>query len=86
VAAGGRVAVSGNLGTKTTTNGVADAADVTFTAVTGDSVEAVVLYRHTGTEGTSELIAYIDTATGLPTTPSGGDITIQWNANGIFKL
>jgi hypothetical protein len=86
VAAGGRVAVSGNLASKTTTSGVADAADVTFTAVTGDSVEAIVLYRHTGTEGTSELIAYIDTATGLPTTPSGGDITVQWNASGIFKL
>jgi len=65
-----------------------DAADVTYTAVTGDPSEAVVVYKDTGVEGTSQLIAYIDTATGLPVTPNGGDITIQWDngINKIFKL
>ena len=89
IPSGARIAVSSALGSKTVTNGVADAADVTFTAVTGASVEAIVLYKHTGTESTSRLIAYIDTASsGLPVTPNGGDITIQWDngANAIFKL
>lgn len=83
-----RVATSGALASKTVTAGVADAADVTFSAVTGDTVEAIVLYKDTGVESTSRLIAYIDSATGLPVTPNGGDITVQWDsgANKIFKL
>jgi len=83
-----RVATSGALTSKTVTDGVADAADVTLSSVTGDTCEAIVIYKHTGTESTSRLIAYIDTATGLPVTPNGGDITIQWDsgANKIFKL
>ena len=82
------IATSGNLGTKSVTDGVADAANVTFTSVTGDEAGAIVLYRDTGNKATDELIAYIDSATGLPVTPNGGDITIEWDdgANKIFKL
>lgn len=88
IPAGERVATSGNLASKTTTLGVFDAADVTFTSVTGDVSEALVIYNDTGTDTTSELIAYIDTGTGLPVTPNGGDITITWDsgANKIFKI
>lgn len=87
-AAGSRVATSGNLGSKTVTAGVADAADVTFSAVTGDQSESIDIYQDTGSEATSRLIANIDTATGLPVTPNGGDITVTWDsgANKIFKL
>lgn len=83
-----RVATSGNLTSKTSTAGVADAADVTFTAVTGDVSEALIIWQDTGVEATSRLIAYIDVATGLPVTPNGGDITVQWDngSNKIFKL
>lgn len=83
-----RVATSPNLSSKTTTDGVADAADVTFSLVTGDQSEAIVIYQDTGVETTSRLIAFIDTATGLPVTPNGGDITVQFDngANKIFKL
>jgi hypothetical protein len=82
-----RVATSAALGTKSTTAGVFDAADITFSAVTGDQSEALVIYQHTGTEGTSRLIAFFDTGvTGLPVTPNGGDITITWNASGIFAI
>ena len=83
---GARETHSGNLASKTNVLGVCDAADVTFSAVSGDVSEAVVVYRDSGVAGTSELIAYIDTATGLPVTPNGGDITITWNASGIFSL
>lgn len=87
-AAASRVATSGNLANKTVTNGVADADDITFTAVSGDQFESFDLYKDTGTESTSRLICNIDTATGLPSTPSGGDITIRWDSgsNRIFKL
>tara|TARA_R110000868_G_scaffold243382_1_gene499313 strand:- start:1238 stop:1654 length:417 start_codon:yes stop_codon:yes gene_type:complete len=74
--------------TKSYTNGVFDGGDITFTAVTGNSVEALVLYRkNAGANTTWRLIAYIDTSvTGLPVTPNGGDITVTWNASGIFAL
>lgn len=77
------------LANKTSTDGIADADDATFTAVPGTtSIEAIVIYKDTGVAGTSPLIAYIDTATGLPFTTSGGDETISWDggANKIFKL
>lgn len=75
------------IGSKTFTDGVFDGADVTFTTVTGASIEALVLYVDTGAAGTSPLVAYIDTSvTGLPVTPNGGDISITWNASGIFAL
>lgn len=79
------VATSGNFANKTTTAGVADADDITLTSVTGDSCEALVIYRDTGVSGTSPLIAYID---GFSVTPNGGNIIIQWDsgANKIFKL
>ncbi len=88
IPAGARIATSGNLANKTVTGGVFDADDVTFTTVSGVQSEAIVLYRDTGDAATSNLIAYIDTATGLPITPSGGNIVVQWDngANKIFKL
>jgi hypothetical protein len=88
IAAPARVAVSSALQNASKTLGVADADDITWSSVTGDESEEVVGYQHTGTESTSLLIFYIDTASGLPVTPNGGDIEVQWDAgaNKIFKL
>lgn len=88
IAAGARIATSAALSAKTKALGVAGAANVVYSAVTGASIEAIVVYQDTGVEGTSRLIAYIDTATGLPVTPNGGDINLNWDAgvNKIFKL
>lgn len=74
--------------TKTYTDGVFDGGNVTFTAVSGATVEALVIYvKNAGANTTWRLVAYIDTSvTGLPVTPNGGDITITWNASGIFAL
>lgn len=75
------------IGSKTVTSGTFDGADVTFSAVSGSSVEALVIYVDSGSAATSPLVAYIDTSvTGLPVTPNGGDISIVWNASGIFTL
>lgn len=83
-----RIAGPVTLTAKATTGGAADAADVTFTSVSGASIEAIVIYADTGTESTSPLLAYIDTATGLPITPNGGDIIVTWDngTNKIFKV
>jgi hypothetical protein len=88
IAVGARIATSGNFTAKDATAGVADAADLSFASVTGNSVEALVIYQDTGVATTSRLIAYIDTATGLPVTPNGGGINVVWDAgaNKIFKL
>lgn len=88
IGTGARITTSGAFTGKATTGGAADANDVTFTSVTGASIEAIVLYKDTGTDSTSPLIAFIDTATGLPITPNGGDIIVTWDngANKIFKL
>jgi hypothetical protein len=86
--------LSGIVGTdqeilsKTQVNGVFDGSDLTFPSVSGASAEAIVLYRrNAGANTTWPLIAYLDTGhTGLPVTPNSGNITITWNASGIFKL
>lgn len=78
---------SNALASKTFTDGTFDAADITFTAVSGNTVEAIVLFLDTGAPSTDKLICYIDSASaGLPVTPNGGDINITWNASGIFSL
>jgi hypothetical protein len=77
------------LGTKTAgtvATGVFDAADTTFTALTGDASESLILFEDSGSEATSDLIAFWDTATGLPLTPNGGDVVVTWNASGIFTF
>lgn len=91
VPAASRTAISPTLSGRTAAlpvGGVADADDVIFVAVTGPESEALIIYQDTGVDTTSRLIAYIDTATGLPVLPNGGDITVAWDngANRIFML
>lgn len=88
VAGGAIIAAAVTLGSKTATGGAADAGDVTFSAVTGTSIEAIIIQKFVTNAADSPLLAYIDTATGLPITPNGGDIIVQWDngTNKIFKL
>lgn len=78
------------LTTKTYTAGVFDAADVTFTAFANGavSVEGIVVYIDDGAaDASSRLVLFLDASiTGMPFTPSGADVTISWNASGIFAL
>ena len=72
--------------------GVCDSSDVstTLTTVPGaaGACNYIAIFKDTGVDGTSLLIALIDTGTGLPITPNGGDvvITLDNGANKIFKL
>lgn len=81
---------SAALATKTVTAGVADAADIALVATAAVACNAIVIFKHTGADATARLIVYIDTATGLPFTPSAGQtVNITWaDAAGvkIFKL
>jgi len=47
-----------------------------------------VFYRkNAGANTTWRLVAYVDTGgTGLPVTPNGGNINLNWNASGIIGL
>lgn len=89
ITAGARIQVSANLSSKTVGTvaaGVFDHADYVFTAVTGASVESLDYYKHSGVESTSPLLFNIDSATGLPVTPNGGDITWAPHATGVLEI
>ena len=78
-----------DLASKTVTSGVFDAGNVTFTAVaSGSTIDAIVLFLNTGTAGNDTLVAYIDTDSGgaISQATNDGDITITWDASGIFAL
>jgi len=79
----GVVGTAVTLTSKVFTDGKFDSADVTFSAVTGNNAEAILLYIDTGTAGTSRLVALIDTvASGLPVLPNGGDVNVAPHATG----
>jgi hypothetical protein len=96
VATGTLVGTPVALASKTITAGVADAADTTWTAVpTGAACDTILIYQASAVTGGADVantaqrvICLIDTGTGLPVTPNGGDIISAWDngANKIFKL
>lgn len=88
ITAGARVATSTALTNPTITNGVISADNKTVASVTGSVVNTMVVYKHSGTESTSYLIAAIDTTTdsSLPYTPTGADVTVVWNPSGIVRI
>ncbi len=81
---GAIVADSANIASKTNTGGVLDAADLVFSSVSGSIATQFVMRKDTGTSSTSPLFFLWDTATNLPVTPNGGNITIQWAGSPNF--
>src|SRR6478736_925244 len=89
-------ATSSALTSKTVTGGVADAADVTFTAVTANaSNHSLLVFQASAVGGGADVaasaqrvIAWFDTGTLLPVVPNGGDIAVAWDngANKIFAV
>lgn len=96
VATGTIAATSAALGSKTSTGGVADAADFTFTAVAANaSAHSLLLFQSSAVTGGADVaqsaqrvVAWLDTGTLLPVTPNGGDITVAFDsgASKIFAL
>lgn len=85
VPAGARIGTATAIANTTVTDGVFDGDDVNMTAVSGDQFEHILVYKHTGTDATSNLVCLIDVTA---TTPNGGDILVQWDSgtNKIFKI
>jgi len=78
------VARSGALAGKTVTNGVFDANDATVTAVSGSAFAHVIVFDDTpATDAAKQLVAVFDITT---FTPTGGDISVVWNASGLFSI
>lgn len=63
-----------------------DAADVTWTALGAGTrqIAGLVVFRFVTNDADHVNIAYIDTG-GFPITANGGDLTVQWNAEGILQ-
>jgi hypothetical protein len=59
---------------------------LTYTAVAaGSTISELIVYVHNaGANSTWPLVVYFDTFTALAT--NGGNITVTWNASGIFQL
>lgn len=85
VAAGAKVAESSALTSPTIASGVFDTADFTWSTVTGDQSEIIMLWDDT--IANDRLIAYYDTGmTGMPVTPNGGNINVTVHSSGWFAL
>jgi hypothetical protein len=81
------VARSSALSSKTSVGGILNAAQGVFAALTGAQVLFLVVFKDTGTDATSPLLYYIDTATNMPFTPNGIDVDVQWDpTTGIFQV
>jgi len=74
----------------TITDGVLDAENETIVDYGSSGFDYLIIYESTGTAATSRLIAYIDSANGLPvsSTTDTISITIQWSdlVTKIFSL
>jgi hypothetical protein len=80
------IATSAPLTGTTSTNGVADADDITTESLSGDElITALVIIKDTGVPGTSRLVAYTDSGIGFPLTQSGGPVQIRWS-DGPYRI
>ena len=84
-----QVGATGTLANRSISAGLFSADDITFTSVAaGSTVQHVVVFQ-SGAAGVSDLlVAYFDTgsAGGISISTNDGDITVDWNASGIFTL
>lgn len=83
-----RKALASETVTDDTTNnrGEFDAADITWTALGAGTrqIAGLLLFKFVTNDAASPNIAWIDTG-GFPISANGGDITVQWNAEGILQ-
>ena len=83
-------ATSSVLSDRTTNNGIFDADNITIEDYGTSGFNYIIIFKDTGNSATSRLIAYIDTAAGLPVSSSSSTIsvTINWSdtVSKIFSL
>jgi len=73
---------------KSLSNGVFDANDFLCSGVPSSQIDHIILFKDTGVDATSILIAFFDDADILPFTPINESIEIRWSksVNRIFKI
>ena len=78
------------LGSPTVTNGTFDAADPTTNGLpSGDTITDVVVFKDTGSDASSVVMAHIDEDDGgsaLSLATDGSPVTAQFDAAGLFDL
>lgn len=84
VLAAARIGTTGALTGKTIASGVFDSDTGVIPSATGDTFEAIWIYKEGATEADSPLIAFLDGFT--PLTPNGNNINVSPNASGWFAL
>lgn len=75
---------SAALTSKTFANGTFDAADTSLTATVAAACNACVVFKHTGSDASARLIAYIDFSAFTPA--ASQSVNVAFNASGIFAL
>lgn len=80
-----RVDIAVSLTNKRFVFDAADADDLRFEYLIGAMVGALVLYKDSGEDDTSDLITYIGNCFGMPFLPNGGSVTITWD-RGLRKI
>ena len=85
VPVGDRIATAALTGAANTL-GLLTALGVTFPSLSGSQVTQAFIYHDTGVAATSTLLVYINQGTGLPFTPDGHDLDIDWSGQGIAHL
>jgi len=80
-------ATSSNLSGKTTSSGTFDANNLNVENYGNSGFAYIVIYKDTGVASTSRLLAYIDTATGLPAPATNEvvSITVNWSDD-VYKI
>ena len=66
-----------------------DCADVTWSSISQAAAEqwvALLIVKEITNDAASPVLAHIDTATGLPLTPNGSDITLTIDAEGLLHI
>ena len=89
ILAGAKIAESTDLASKTVgvvADGIFDHANFVFTGVTGANVESIGYWAFNATPAIAPLLWVIDSATGLPVLPNGGDITWAPAAGGVIDV
>lgn len=81
------VVATGDVTVTGIATGVVSASAITFTSVSGDVADYLIVFKNSGTDTTSPLAIVWDSATtGLPVTPNGGDITATWGSNTLLTV
>ncbi len=88
IASGARIGTPVEITNKTVSDdGVLDGDNVTLSSVTGDQCEAILVFIDGANDAARRAVGVIGSATsGLPVTPNGGNVGINWPPSGIFQL